>query len=434
MEQRTNSVDETDSRDRILPLLSESGDRRLVTEWIEGHPSYEPVDLTGSLEDTAFDVCILDEGAFREHLPSLRAKKSAASPVVLPYLLLLDESDPDIIDMDSGGLADNAVTESIDEIVTMPIQQAELHWRLAALLRLREQSLTLRQRERNLERQVDLFEKAQDIADVGAWEYDLRTDEHPWTEEVYRIYDLPADRELTPEESIEHYHPDDQDTIREAFWRAVEESEPYDVELRLITAKGDQRWVRTRGEPQQEDGEVFRVRGTIQDITDRKERERVVQQTRDQYRTIFEASNDTILIIDPNADEILAANPQASDLFGYDAETLLDEVSPSEIHEAEIDQFRQFVNGVLETGDGWTDELTCTRWDGRSVPAEISASRIEFEGRQCLLASIRDISARKAKERENSGASTRLLKPQNTRFSSPILTGRSHIRTRFSKS
>ena len=158
MEQRTAAMDRTDPQDRILPLLSESGDRRLVTEWIEDHPSYEPVELTGSVEDTTFDVCLLDTAAFQEHLPALRAKKSASAPVMLPYLLLLNESDSDIIDIDGGDLVENVVTESIDEIVTMPIQQAELHWRLSALLRLREQSLTLRQRERDLERQVEHLE------------------------------------------------------------------------------------------------------------------------------------------------------------------------------------------------------------------------------------------------------------------------------------
>jgi len=390
----------TGAGDRVLPLLSDSGNRRLLTEWVEEHPSYEFVDLQGTIEETPFDVCILDSEAFEEHLPGLRAKKAAATPVVLPYLLLLEESDPEIIDLDGGELADNVVTESIDEIVTMPIQQAELQWRLAALLRLREQSLTLRQRGRDLEQQVDLFERAQDIADVGGWEYSPQTDELTWTEKVYQIHDLPKDAELTAETAIEYYHPEDRDTIREAFWGAVEDAESYDFDIRLVTDEGDQRWVRTRGEPYYEDGEVASVRGTIQDITDRKENERAMQQARDQYRTIFEASNDAILIIDPDADEVVATNSQASALFGYDRGALLDDVSPQAIYGGDEDQFREFVDEVFDSGEGWTDELTCTRRDGRHVPAEISASTIEFEGRSCLLASIRDISTRKESERE----------------------------------
>ncbi|AUX09055.1 PAS/PAC sensor signal transduction histidine kinase [Halalkaliarchaeum desulfuricum] len=362
MEHHMNTANEIDSRDRVLPLLSESGDRRLVTEWIEEHPSYEPVDLTGRLEDTAFDVCILDMAAFQEHLPALRAKKSAAAPVMLPYLLLLEESAPEVIDIDGGELADNVVTESIDEIVIMPIQQAELHWRLAALLRLREQSLALRRRKRNLKRQVDLFEKAQEIAHVGAWEYDLRTNEHSWTEEVYKIYDLPEERTLTAEESIEYYHPDDRDTIREAFWGAVEEGESYDVEVRLITAEGDQRWARTRGEPQHEDGEVVRVRGTIQDITDRKQREQRLQR---QSRAIAEAPVG-ITISDPDQEDnpLIYANDAFAELTGYPREEILGEncrfLQGEDTDSARVAQIRE----AIDNEEPITIEIRNYRKDG----------------------------------------------------------------------
>ena len=394
MEQRTTTADEIDTYDRILPLLSESGDRRLVTEWIDEHPGYESVDLTGSIEDTAFDVCILDTGAFREHLSALRAKKSAASPVVLPYLLLLEESDSDIIDIDGGDVIENVVTESIDEIATMPIQQAELHWRLAALLRLREQSLTLRQRERDLERQVDLFEKAQAIADVGSWEYDLRTDEHLWTEEVYRIYDLPEDREPTPEESIEHYHPDGRDTIREAFWGAVEESESYDVEVRLITAEGDQRWVRTRGEPHLEDGEVVRIRGTIQDITDSKERELELRRV----KQAVEASEHAIFITDPDG-TITYVNPAFEKQTGFSWEEALGD-TPAILDSEEMPEryFQEFWETIL-SGETWDEEVVNRRKNGETYTAHQTVAPVTGTGDiEAFVAVQTDITERKKRE------------------------------------
>jgi PAS domain S-box-containing protein len=122
-------------------------------------------------------------------------------------------------------------------------------------------------------RRLDLFENIQDVANVGAWEYDIETDEGWGTDEVLRIHGVDSDAHVSPAESIEFYHPDDRPVIREAFERAVEDREPYDLELRLIGADGIHRWVRTRGQPQFEDGEAVRVHGTIQDITDRKDRE-----------------------------------------------------------------------------------------------------------------------------------------------------------------
>ena len=131
------------------------------------------------------------------------------------------------------------------------------------------------------DRQVDLFRKAQDLANVGTWEYDLRTDDFYWTDEVYQIYGLSTDVEVTREQGIAAYHPADRPTIRDAFERAVDDGESYDLELRLLDDTDTLRWVRTRGEPQFDDtGDVIRVRGTIQDITERRAREGELQQMR----------------------------------------------------------------------------------------------------------------------------------------------------------
>jgi len=131
--------------------------------------------------------------------------------------------------------------------------------------------------ERELERQNDLFEKAQEIADVGAWEYDTVTETSYVTAETRRIHGLPLDEPLPPERSFEHYHPKDRSAVEEAFGRAVRAGESYDVEARLVTDDGDQCWVQTRGEPQTDDGDIVRVRGTLQDITERKRRERELE-------------------------------------------------------------------------------------------------------------------------------------------------------------
>lgn len=132
--------------------------------------------------------------------------------------------------------------------------------------------------ERKLERQNALFEKAQAIANVGAWQSELKTDRPSYfTDQVLRIHGLPPDRSLSPEESLSYYHEADRDTVRTSFRRAFEEGEPYEVTARLITDDGSLRWVRTSGEPQLVDGDVVRVRGTLQDVTEHKQRERELE-------------------------------------------------------------------------------------------------------------------------------------------------------------
>ncbi|WP_338741061.1 PAS domain-containing protein [Haloplanus salilacus] len=372
----------------------DSGNRQLLEQWIDDHPSYESVDASGDIEDADFDVCIIDKGAFQEHLDALRAKKTGAAPVLLPYLLLLPESGTDIIDSDAGQLADNVVTETIDEIVSLPIQQAELNWRLEALLRLRSQSLTLRERERELERQVDLFEKAQDIANVGAWEYDLDAEEGWWTDEARRIHALPDDTPPSPELSLQHFHPEDRSIIQEAFETAVEEGEPYDFEVRLIDAEDNWRWVRTRGEPQYEDGEMVRIRGTIQDITERKERELDLQR----IKQAVESAGHAILITDPDG-RIEYVNSGFEEITGFTQAEVVGK-TPHVLNSGAMPEgyFEDFWDTIL-SGEVWAEEIVNRRKNGETYTAMQTVAPVtDGDEIHAFVAVQDDITERKEQE------------------------------------
>jgi len=176
------------------------------------------------------------------------------------------------------------ITRPHDEEVVVSVNAVPIHTDDAAVGRvlLTLTDITARRAHANArDRQVDLFTKAQDIANVGAWEYDLRTDDFYWTDEVYHIYGLSTDVEITSARAIAAYHPADRPEIQDAFERAVDDGDSYDLELRLIDDSDTLHWVRTRGEPQfNDDGDVIRVRGTIQDITERKTQESELQQMR----------------------------------------------------------------------------------------------------------------------------------------------------------
>ncbi len=122
------------------------------------------------------------------------------------------------------------------------------------------------------------------------------------------------------------------------------------------------------------------------------------------FRKIFEGSNDAIFVIDPDQDKILEANPRAADLLSYSRQELITSTKISQVHPDEMPQLQAFAQTVLKEGQGWTDELTCLTKGQRKLPAEISASPIDFEGRPCILAMVRDISERKRLEAERKQA------------------------------
>jgi PAS domain-containing protein len=163
---------------------------------------------------------------------------------------------------------------------------------------------TLRTSQRELERQTTLFEQAQEIADLGAWETDFRRGEGWWTEKISDIFSLPAECDPSLERRFECYHPDDRERLENAQQEAVEDGKAYDLELRLLGDDESKKWVRTRGAPRIEDGEVVAVRGTIQDITARKERERDLQATHHRLELALKAANAGFWEVDLEQDRL----------------------------------------------------------------------------------------------------------------------------------
>jgi PAS domain S-box-containing protein len=103
---------------------------------------------------------------------------------------------------------------------------------------------------------------------------------------------------------------------------------------------------------------------------------------------LFSHSSDPAFLADPLNDRILAANPAGCALLGYSLEELL--ATPvSQVHPADMPQLRDFVERVLEDGQGSTVKLTCRTKNGTFLPIEMSLIALESDGGH-ILALLRD--------------------------------------------
>ena len=129
--------------------------------------------------------------------------------------------------------------------------------------------------EESLRRKEQELKEAQRLAGVGSWQWDPYTDRVLWSEELYRL--AGRDPKLPAVSYTEHaqlYTCESWDRLRGAVETALHTGAPYDLVLEMVVADGTQRWVRARGEVQRDStGLVARLRGTVQDITDRKQAE-----------------------------------------------------------------------------------------------------------------------------------------------------------------
>jgi len=135
----------------IYPLIADSGNERVLREWLDAHEEYtlvedEPVD------EALFDICLADQPALIDHSESIRAAKTAAKPALLPVLLLVSDLDTDLLSTEHNELVDNVLATTVDEFISLPIRKAELEWRLHTLRQLREQSLDLKTQNDKLRR------------------------------------------------------------------------------------------------------------------------------------------------------------------------------------------------------------------------------------------------------------------------------------------
>ncbi len=115
------------------------------------------------------------------------------------------------------------------------------------------------------------------MARVGGWELDAETLELTWTDETYRIHEIPLDQKPPLQEAIHFFHPEDRPKLEQAIQRALDHAKPYDMEIRFITAKGNHLWTRTICRPLTVDGKVVKLSGTFQDVTQRKKAEENIQ-------------------------------------------------------------------------------------------------------------------------------------------------------------
>ncbi|MDC0740488.1 STAS domain-containing protein [Polyangium mundeleinium] len=126
-------------------------------------------------------------------------------------------------------------------------------------------------------RREEVLQKMQATARVGGWEVDNRTGNLSWTEETYRIHEVPAGFRPVIETAIDFYTPEAIPVISAAVEGCMR-GEAYDLELQILTAKGKRLWVRASGHPVFEDGNVVRLVGAFQDIDDFKRRELELQE------------------------------------------------------------------------------------------------------------------------------------------------------------
>jgi len=126
------------------------------------------------------------------------------------------------------------------------------------------------QSEERLRKSNAFLSQTNEIAKIGGWELDVQSGEVEWTRETYRIHEVDPETKISVDRAISFYAEEAKPIITNAVKMAMEAGIPFDLELPMRTEKGRAIWAHAQGQVIVRDGEVIKVVGTFQDITESK--------------------------------------------------------------------------------------------------------------------------------------------------------------------
>lgn len=249
-----------------------------------------------------------------------------------------------------------------------------------------------------IKRKESLLEETSKVAKVGAWEINLETNELYWSDITKIIHEVPLDFVPDLAEGINFYKEGESRTIiTECVDKAIVDGTPWDVELQLVTQKGNEVWVRAIGQTKFHEGKCIRIFGTFQDINARKFAAQKLAQSEEQFRQTFDNAVIGMTLVDKKG-KWIRVNDSFCQLVGYSRTELLKSGYRNLVHPDELEEsnreLTQFAKGEIEV---YSREKRYIHKKGHVIYLVIGVSKVtNEEGRiSQFVAQYADITDRK---------------------------------------
>jgi two-component system NtrC family sensor kinase len=168
---------------------------------------------------------------------------------------------------------------------------------------------------------------------------------------------------------------------------------------KTIRKDGVQGFAETSVSPlRNEKGEIIGFRGVGRDVTERKQTEEKLQQSRENYRALFDSSVIGAVVVDAETMKVVMANQATLKMFGFSSPEAgvnpLDFIPPED-REKNIERL---MKEVFEKDSRKSIDLPAVTKDGKEIWVSVTGARITHKGRLAALLSFADITERKQAE------------------------------------
>jgi len=220
------------------------------------------------------------------------------------------------------------------------------------------------------------------------------------SEQIQRISGFPANNFIADKHLWKsRIHPDDRKRVLNRF-ETISHSGAVAVEYRWQCADGSYRWFVSQAVLiEDEQGNPKEIIGTWRDVTERKQAEEALRESKEELQTIYNGMVDGVLIA-TEARKFVHANMAICNMLGYSENELLsisiDDIHPKDRLAYIIDKFKAMAEGKIDFAEG----LPCQRKDGSIFYADVATRRINYKGYSCVVGFFRDITERRQAEEE----------------------------------
>lgn len=244
--------------------------------------------------------------------------------------------------------------------------------------------------------------KAQEIACIGDWDWDLITNEMEWSDETFRIYGYnPEAFKPVYEHVISRVHPRDRDLMKDAVRVALTGNKRLSIDYRIVLPDGSIRYCHNESDMPVRDlgGNPVRWMGTVQDITRRKKLEELLSISHKRFKVLV--NSNTIGIIIADLDGIVEANDVFLNTIGYTRADM--QGGKIDWRKMTSEEYRHSDNEglgeLLAHGSCAPYEKEYLRKDGSRVPVLIGSALLE-KTPLTWVSYVLDITGRKKAEAE----------------------------------
>ena len=241
----------------------------------------------------------------------------------------------------------------------------------------------------------NLLKEAGRLAKIGIWELDLDTYVLSWAPETYDIHEVSQNTKIDFSYAYSFYKPWARPVIEQAMEKASLNGIPWDLELPVQSAKGNDLWIRTIGNAVVENGKTVKLYGVLQDLTESKHVE-------EKLSLIFQYSTDAHFLFDSKG--IIDCNYAAVNMLKCQDKAELLSIHPAFFSpEFQPDGERSLVKSIKMDALAYKNGYHQFEWihkkmDGEEFPVEVTLKPVPFSDREVLLVVWHDITRRKQAE------------------------------------